>query len=142
MRNDEIRQRFLDFRRRLYGQHDLGAVDAHLDPQFVSHNPLVRGSGVAAYKGFVEGVFFRGVPDLHPVSQRVLVEGDQLMAMTRWQATHSGPFLGVPATGKALQFATADLFRLRDGLLAEHWDVVDRLDASIALGLVRPAAAP
>ena len=76
------------------------------------------------------------------MSQQVLVEGERLMAMTRWQATHTGTFLGVPATGKALHFETADLYRLRDGLLVEHWDVVDRLDASIALGLIYPDLRP
>jgi hypothetical protein len=43
-----------------------------------------------------------------------------------------------PAT---LQFKTADRYQLRDGLFFEHWDVVDRLDASLAMGLIRPASA-
>ena len=136
---DETRQRFLDFRRRLYEQHDLSAIDDIVHPHFTSHNPLVPGRGIAAYKAFVQGVFFRGVPDMRPVSQQILVEGERLMAMTNWQATHTGTFLGVPPTGKALHFKTADLYLLRDGLLAEHWDIVDRLDASLALGLIKPA---
>lgn len=140
MTNDETRQRFLDLRKRLYEHHDLSAVDAYLHPHFKSHNPLVGGSGIGGYKTFVRSLFFEGVPDLRPVSQEVLVEGARLMAMTQWQATHTGMFLGVAPTGQALQFATADLYHLRDGLLHEHWDVVDRLDASLALGLIRSAS--
>jgi predicted ester cyclase len=63
------------------------------------------------------------------------------MAMTDWEGTHGGPFLGVPATGAALQFKTADRYQLRDGLLFEHWDVVDRLDASRAIGVIGPGTA-
>lgn len=136
MTNDALRQRFLDFRQRLYGAHDLSVVDEFLHPEFSSHSPLLRARGRAAYKAFAQG-FFVGVPDLRPLEQTVLVEGDRLMAMTSWQATHAGTFLGRPATGKTLHFATADRYQLRDGMLFEHWDVVDRLEASVAIGLLQ-----
>lgn len=58
------------------------------------------------------------------------------MAMTLWEGTHTGVFMGVPPTGKALRFSSADRYRLQDGLLIEHWDVVDELEAWIALGIV------
>ena len=142
MTSDDMRQRFLDLRKALYERHDLSAVDAVIHPDFISHNPLVPGQGIAAYKSFVQSLFFKGVPDLRPLNQQVVVEDDRLMAMTRWQATHTGVFLGVAPTGKVLHFETADLYRIEDGLLREHWDVVDRLDASVALGLLRPADRP
>ena len=146
------RERFLDFRRRLYGAHDLTAVDDHVHPEFSSHSENVRPRLEAArqaalaadvlhidvrpaYKEFVK-TFYVGVPDLRPVSQEILVEDTGLMAMTLWEATHTGVFFGVPATGRALHFATADRYRLQDGLLVEHWDVVDALDAWVALGIV------
>jgi predicted ester cyclase len=134
----KVKQGFLEFRRRLYLDHDLGAVDAHIHPEFKSHNPLVGEPGRAAYKLFVQ-MFYKGVPDLRPVTQHVVVEDDILMAMTEWEGTHKGPFLGAPATGASLKFKTADRYRIRDALLFEHWDVVDRLDASLAIGVLRPA---
>jgi predicted ester cyclase len=140
MTTSDMRQRYLDFRRRLYEEHDLSTVEEIIHPEFTSHNPLGPGKGVAAYKSFVQNTFFTGVPDLLPVTQQIVVEGEQLMAMTQWQATHTGSFLGVAPTGKTLHFQTADLYRIEDGLLREHWDVVDRLDASLALGLIRPSA--
>ena len=137
------RDRFLAFRRRLYGDHDLSAVDEYLHPQFSSHSAMIPGVGREVYKQFVERLY-QGVPDLRPEEQHILVEGDQLMAMTSWRGTHTGTFLGVPATGTNITFATADRYQLVDQLLFRHWDVVDRLDASIAIGLLaskpRPAA--
>jgi predicted ester cyclase len=152
-----IRERFLDFRHRLYNAHDLTGVDDYLHPGFSSHSanvrPLLEAARQAAlaidasqvdvrpaYKEFVK-IFYVGVPDLKPVSQEVLVEDARLMAMTRWEATHTGVFFGVPPTGKTLHFCTSDCYRLQDGLLMEHWDVVDALEAWIALGIVtRPKA--
>src|SRR5262249_11261194 len=138
MNPDEIRERFLDFRRRLYVDHDLSAVDDHLHAEFRSASPLIREAGIPAYKQFVQG-FYRGVPDLRPVEQFVLVEVSHLMAMTSWKATHTGPFLGCEPTGKELMFSTADKYELRDRKLFRHWDVVDRLNASIAMGLLQDA---
>lgn len=149
-----IRERFLDFRSRLYDQHDLTVVDEHLHPEFSSHSPNVRplleaarSTGAPrpdvrpAYKEFVKA-FYVGLPDLKPMRQEIMVEDEGLMAMTQWEATHTGVFFGVPATGKALHFSTADRYRLQDGLLVEHWDVVDVLEAWLALGIVvRPGAA-
>ncbi|MFS2163322.1 ester cyclase [Variovorax sp. Varisp62] len=149
-----IRERFLDFRSRLYDQHDLTVVDEHLHPEFSSHSPNVRplleaarSAGAPrpdvrpAYKEFVKA-FYVGLPDLKPMRQEIMVEDEGLMAMTQWEATHTGVFFGVPATGKALHFSTADRYRLQDGLLVEHWDVVDVLEAWLALGIViRPGAA-
>ncbi len=61
---------------------------------------------------------------------------------TLWTGTQDGPFLGLPPSGRKLRFATADFFRIENGKLAEHWDVVDSLPRAIALGLVPPPQTP
>lgn len=136
--NDDIRQRFVAFRERLYGRHDLSAVDEMVHPDFTSGSPLIE-PGIEGYKAFAR-MLTRALPDLRALRQDILVEGDRLMAMAEWQGTHRGLLLGADATGAVLRFATADLYRLRDGLLVEHHDVVDRLVASIALGLLAQPA--
>ncbi|WP_343715999.1 ester cyclase [Inquilinus sp.] len=136
--NDDIRRRFLEFRDRLYGRHDLSVVDEIVHPDFTSDSPLIT-PGIEGYKAFAR-MLTQALPDLKALRQEVVVEGDRLMAMAQWQGTHRGPLLGAAPTGAVLRFATADLYRLRDGRLVEHRDVVDRLDASIALGLVRSPA--
>lgn len=138
MTSDEARKRLLTFRSRLYVDHDLSAVDEYLHPDFESDSPLIARPGREAYKQFVR-MLHGGLPDLRPIEQAILVEQDNMMAMTIWRATHAGPFLGVAGTGKAVIFKTADRYELRDRQLYRHWDVVDRLDASIAIGLLRPA---
>lgn len=136
---NDARERLLSFRKRLYTDHDLTAVDEYLHPDFESDSPLITQPGREAYKQFI-GMLYDGLSDLRPVEQTILVEKESMMAMTSWRATHTGPFLGVAGTGKTLAFKTADRYELCDGLFYRHWDVVDRLEASIAIGLLQPVS--
>jgi predicted ester cyclase len=55
----------------------------------------------------------------------VVAEGD--MVVLRWShsGTHVGEFMGVPATGRRFVSRGIDMYRVRDGLMVEHWNVVD-----------------
>jgi predicted SnoaL-like aldol condensation-catalyzing enzyme len=37
-----------------------------------------------------------------------------------------------------MAFTTADFFRIENGRIVEHWDVVDTLARAVGLGLVSP----
>ena len=39
----------------------------------------------------------------------------------RFRATHSGEFLGMPATGHAIEYVSHEFYRIADGLIAEEW---------------------
>jgi len=83
-----------------------------------------------------------GFSDYHGAIQEILAEGDRIAVRTVWTGTQDGPFLGLPPSCRKLRFTTADFFRIENGKLAEHWDVVDSLPRAIALGLVPPPKAP
>jgi len=42
--------------------------------------------------------------------------------------THTGEYLGVPATGKALTLRVMDFYRCADGRIMENWVFLDCLD--------------
>jgi predicted ester cyclase len=42
-----------------------------------------------------------------------------------YTGTHNGIYFGVAPTGKALRFTSCDIFRVQDGLIAEHWGMGD-----------------
>jgi predicted ester cyclase len=42
-----------------------------------------------------------------------------------YTGTHERDYLGVPPTGKELRFTSCDIFRTRDGRIAEHWGMGD-----------------
>ncbi len=53
-----------------------------------------------------------------------------------YNGTHSKDWLGVPATGKIYAFDAVDIFRIEDGKLAEHWDVIDGYALFSQLGAI------
>ena len=102
---------------------------------YVEHNPrLTNGRiGVIAYVERLRTVF---PSDYHADITEILGEGDRVMVFIHWHGRQGGPYNGVPPTGKELAWNTANIWRVQDDKLAEHWDVVDRMDRDLALGLV------
>jgi steroid delta-isomerase-like uncharacterized protein len=66
-------------------------------------------------------------PDLNFDIQDMVV-GDGRVAV-RWiaQGTQHGDLPGVPATRRRLSFAGQTIYELKGGLVAGHWQVIDRL---------------
>jgi predicted ester cyclase len=53
------------------------------------------------------------------------------------RGTHSGEFMGIPASGKTVEVPLADFFRVNDeGRVAEHWGVIDNLVMMQQLGVI------
>jgi predicted ester cyclase len=48
-----------------------------------------------------------------------------------------GEWLGIQPTGNKLKFDVVDMFRIQDGLVAEHWDVADTCSLFSQLGKVK-----
>ena len=57
--------------------------------------------------------------------------------------THSGPLMGVPATGKPISVLATGIFRVVNGKLAENWVNLDALSLMQQIGAVpAPGQAP
>lgn len=64
-------------------------------------------------------------PDLWVEIEDMVAEGDKVVTRQTFHGTHRAEWLGVPATGRAVQWAVIDIIVLEDGKLAEHWAVAD-----------------
>ena len=79
----------------------------------------------------------------HFTLDHVLADGDKVAVMWTNEGTHVAEWFGIPATGKSIVTQGVDVFLLRDGRLAEHWDVVDVTDFLTKTGALQaPTAAP
>jgi predicted SnoaL-like aldol condensation-catalyzing enzyme len=123
----------------MWNKHQPSAADHFVATNFVEHNPRLP-QGLAGRKQFVTTVL-AAFSDYHAELQELMAEGDMAVARVRWTGTQDGPYQGRPATHNKLVFSTADFFRIENGKIAEHWDVVDTLARAVALGLV-PAPTP
>jgi predicted ester cyclase len=129
--NKVLYRSFMD---EVWNRRDLSGIDRYLAPDFVEHNKNLP-PGMAGRKQFVTAVQ-SAFSDYHAEIEEVVADGDRIVARVQWTGTQDGPFQGRPPTNRKLRFWTADFFRVADGKLAEHWDVVDSLPRAIALGLV------
>ncbi len=74
-----------------------------------------------------EGSFaaFTAFTDVHITIEQQIAEGDRVASSIVTRGTHTGPFFGLPATGKAVTLATMRIERLEGGKIAEHWSTAD-----------------
>ena len=79
-------------------------------------------------------VLLKGVPDLNLHIHTVIAEGDKVLACLRFRGTHTGEMFGYEPTGNPIDVEVFDLFDLKDGVLVEHWAMVDSLGMLKALG--------
>ena len=60
-------------------------------------------------------------PDLQAHIEDIIAAQDKVAVRLRFLGTHSGEFLGIPATGRTIEYVSHEFYRIADGLLAEEW---------------------
>lgn len=108
-----------DFYQTAFDGDPAKAVADHIGDRYIQHNPQAP-DGPEAFIGFVE--WLRGEnPGLQLNIKRVIAEGDLVV-------THSELVLRPGEPGRAL----ADIFRLENGKVVEHWDVIQDIPTEAA----------
>src|SRR6266851_34162 len=117
---------------------DLDAVFAEVSPDYVDHE-LQAGMppGADGTRQFFT-MLLAAFPDMEPTVEQLLAEGDLVVARMTIRGTQSGPFLGIPPTGKHAAWSIIDLYRLAGGKLVEHWGLSDQVALLQQLGVMPP----
>lgn len=112
----------------------LELLDELIAVGYAENNPAPgQGPGAAGVRGKIEALR-TGFPDVRFVLDELVGEGAIVAARYHWQGTHTGPFLGMPGTGKKVVVAGMDFYRFAEGRLAEHWETVDEFGLLAQLG--------
>ena len=98
------------------------AVADHFGPQYIQHNPDAK-DGPEAFIGFVTWLRSE-YPNVRLHIKRVIAERDLVV-------THAHLDLE-PDNADNHGRALADFFRLEDGKVVEHWDVIQDIPATSA----------
>ena len=114
---------------------DTAWMERHIAKTFVRHDPglpfEVRGpEGVAQLHDALMPAF----PDMKLELKDFVAEGEKVLVRLVILATHTGPFGELAATGRSIVVPVLDLFRMRDGVLVEHWAQLDNLGMMKQLG--------
>jgi predicted ester cyclase len=81
-------------------------------------------NGLAAQIENFRAIFAR-MPDVQATVEDRIIQGDKIVARMTLTATHTQPLQGIAPTGRRFALRTIDIWRIENGKLAEHWDVVD-----------------
>ena len=107
-------------------------------PDNVEHNPFPgQAQGVEGLKQRVSMVRAAFNPTF--TIEHVVTEGDKVAVMWTNRGRHVGEWFGFPPSGAGFTAHGVDIHLLREGRLAEHWDVVDIREFLMEVGA---AAAP
>ena len=113
------KQVVLDFYEKALNQKDFEAAARHFGPRYIQHNP-VAADGIEGFKKFIE---FRRekFPNAKSEIKRALVDGD--FVILHVHAIREPGGRGV---------AIIDIFRLENGKIVEHWDVIQPIPEKAA----------
>ena len=114
--------------------HDPDLVDRFIAEEYVNHNAFVA-DGREANRGFWTA-FFAGLPDVSATMEDLVISGDRVVGRFIHRGTHTGNFLGIPATGNAVEMRTIDIWRVMDGMFVEHWDELNLMQMFQQMGVL------
>jgi predicted ester cyclase len=80
--------------------------------------------------------FRQGFPDVVSTIEDLIAEGDKVVARWKSSATHQGEYMGIPPTGKEVEFTGISVYRIEGGKIAESWNSEDQLGLMRQIGAV------
>jgi predicted SnoaL-like aldol condensation-catalyzing enzyme len=111
-----------DFYEMAFNQHKpTEAAKKYIGSKYIQHNPNVP-NGAEAFYGYFEG-FFKKNPQSHVSIKRALADGDLV-------ALHLNSKVDEKDRGRAI----VDIFRVENGKIVEHWDVIQEVPEKTANG--------
>jgi predicted SnoaL-like aldol condensation-catalyzing enzyme len=92
----------------LFNKHDIVAAERFWSPEYIQHSAHIPPGREGLFK------LVRSVPDtMRYENQLIVAEGDYVIL--------HGRFSGI---GRSVDWIVADIVRIKDGVLQEHWDVI------------------
>ncbi|PRX96804.1 ester cyclase [Allonocardiopsis opalescens] len=120
-------QRIRDFVGKVQQEGRLDLIDTLVHPDYRDHTAEpgqgtdrdgVRATMAAMHTAFTD----LSVEILHCVAHSGIVATHKL-----FRGRHTGPWFGVPPSGRQVEFRVMDMVGFRDGRMYEHWAVADSL---------------
>jgi predicted ester cyclase len=123
---------------------DLAVTREILNPEIVDHQDYGPGfpAGLAGVLA-LEATLKIAIPDMNAEIEEIVAVGNETWARVRAWGTFTGPYLGIPPTGKKIDIIVVESIRWGDdGRVEEHWGVADRFGLMVDMGLIPEQAIP
>lgn len=124
----------------IFNTGDLAGVEALIAPNVIDHQqiPGIDAQGLEGFK-FLVNMMHEAYPDMTSSLDDLLDSGDKVVARSTMRGTNTGPLMGMPPTGKAIEVQAIDIVRFENGLAVEHWGITEDLKMMQQLGLIPSA---
>lgn len=104
----------VDFYNEVFNKHNIDIIPKYVSEDYKQHNPFVA-DGRKAFMDFFKDDFVKN-PNSSAEIKRVVAEGDTV-------ALHVHSRTNPQDKGVAI----VDIFRIKDGKIVEHWDVIQEI---------------
>lgn len=101
-----------DFYQQLFGDKDLSAIDKYIGDVYIQHNPGLPDGKEALKEGASQ--WFKGAPKEKISIQHIAADGNFVYIHTK---ANRGPKV----------VSVIDIFRVENGKITEHWDVIQEV---------------
>ena len=90
---------------------------------------------LAHHQGFAQA-FYGGFPDIFHTVDEVVADGDRVAVRFTLRGTHTGDFMGIPATNRGVEVGAVVMMRIEDGKVAELHAQFDQFGLMRQLGVI------
>jgi steroid delta-isomerase-like uncharacterized protein len=121
MEQSDIEHRVRAFWEQAFNGRHLDLIDALTAPEFVNHNALPGTPRGPEGQRRVVKRLWEAFPDARFEIEHLARDGDTVICVGRMSGTHEGTLLGVPASGRKVEWRQCHLYRFDShGRAVEH----------------------
>lgn len=129
--NHALMRRFIE---EVWNKGHLEVADEIFHPEATSPTAPTLPRGAEGVKT-VARIFRGAFPDFWMEITHIVAEDDRVAARFRQGGTHQGDLMGIPPTGKKVEWTEMGILRVADGKVVESWYDVDMLGLMQQLGV-------
>jgi steroid delta-isomerase-like uncharacterized protein len=106
-----------------WNKRNLAAALDAISPDFVVPGPFSM-KGPEAFSTIIKENL-KAYPDVHITIDDMVAEDDKVAMHCTWTGTFTGEFFGMKPTGKPFKTQDVFFYRMKDGKIAEAWQLED-----------------
>ena len=120
----------------MLNEKNVSLLDDILAESYVDHNPFPgQEPGREGIKQTLN-TMLAAFPDLSVTVEDQIADGDKVVSRWTGTGTHSGEFMGIPATGNKVTVTGMGIDRIAGGKIVEHWEEFDAMAMMQQLGVI------
>ncbi len=81
-------------------------------------------------------MIFNAFPDVNREVALTVADGDLVFVLNQATGTQQNEYFGIPASGAPIDYASADIFQVQDGVITDLWDIADYVTLFTQLGVM------